>query len=63
MYKGGGVRFTDNLVSLRPNYFIFIGYFKTGVGREVQVNPLNPLWICHCILFKNSMLIDIHVLQ
>ena len=20
------------LVSLRPNYFIFIGYFKTGMG-------------------------------
>ena len=22
----------NNLVSLRPNYFIFIGYLKTGVG-------------------------------
>ena len=56
MYKGVRVRFVDsisfflyiplkwnNLVSLRPNYFIFIGYLKTG-GWEggVQVNPLNP---------------------
>ena len=38
MYKYAGVRFADfniswkwnNLVSLRPNYFIFIGYLKTG---------------------------------
>ena len=34
----------NNLVSLRPNYFIFIKYLKTGAGREVQANPLN----CHC---------------
>ena len=29
-------------VSLRPNYLIFIGYFKTGAGRGVQANPLSP---------------------
>ena len=32
--------------SLRQNYFIFIGYLKTGEGG--QANPLNPLWISHC---------------
>ena len=59
--KGVGVRFSDfipfflntpwkwnNLVSLRPNYFIFIGYLKTGARRGVQANPLNRLWIRHC---------------
>ena len=40
------ISFFLNLVSLRPNYFIFIGYLKTGGGggggggREgVQANP------------------------
>ena len=60
MYKGVGVRFADfiffmlkwpmemnNLVSLRPNYFICVGYLKTGTGVGVQANPLIPLWICH----------------
>ena len=28
----------------RPNYFIFIGYLKTG---GAQVNPLSPVWIRH----------------
>ena len=32
----------ENLVSLRPNYFIFIGYLKMG-GRVG-----NSLWIRHC---------------
>ena len=32
----------NNLVSLRPNNFIFIGYLKTGVERGVRANPLNP---------------------
>ena len=49
MYKGVGVRFADfisfclnDLVSLRPNYFIFIRYLKTG-GREGGLSePLNP---------------------
>ena len=56
--KGVGVRFTDfisfflnipwkwnNLVSLRPNYVIFIGYLKTGArrgGGGVRVNPWTP---------------------
>ena len=57
MYKGWGVCFAhftsfflnipwkwNNLVSLRPNYFIFIGYLKMGAGRGVRVNPL---WISH----------------
>ena len=52
MYKGVGVRFADfisfflnipwkwnNLVSLRPNYLIFIGYQKMGDGAGVQANP------------------------
>ena len=49
MYKGVGVRFADlillkyPMVSLRPNYFISIGYLKTGAGRGVRLNPLNPL--------------------
>ena len=53
MYKGVGVRLFilshlsqisyENVIiwSLRPNYFIFIGYLIAG-------NPLNPLWIRHC---------------
>ena len=34
--------------SLRPNYFIFMGYLKTGVGGEsrVQANA-NLLWTRH----------------
>ena len=63
MYKGVGLRFTyfisfflnmlnipwkwNNLVSLRPNYFIFMGYLKTGDGEGVLANHLNPLWIFH----------------
>ena len=55
MYNGLGVRFADfisyslnipwkwnNLVSLRPNYFIFIGYLKTGGGGGARANPLTP---------------------
>ena len=31
--EGGGVRIDDFInISLRPNYFIFIGYLKTGGG-------------------------------
>ena len=54
MCKGVGVRFADlikflsntpwkwgNLVSLRPNYFIFIGYLKTGDMEGVRAKPLN----------------------
>ena len=34
---------------LRPNYFIFIGYFKTGGGEGVQAPPPpNLLRIRHC---------------
>ena len=50
MYKGVVIRFDDfisffpwkwnNLVSPRPNYFIFIGYLKWGAGRKVRANPL-----------------------
>ena len=39
-------------IPLRPNYFIFIGYTRTGgggggggAGRGVRADPLNPLWI------------------
>ena len=31
--------------SVRPNYFIFVGYCGEGEG---QANPMNPLWIRHC---------------
>ena len=34
-------------LSLRPNYFIFMGYFKTGGGEESSIDPLSPLWIRH----------------
>ena len=39
MYKGVGVRFA---VSLRPNHFIFIGYFKLGTERGFARPPLDP---------------------
>ena len=69
IYKGVGVRFADfisfflsilwkrnNLVSLRPNYFIFIGHLKIGgVGggggrgfERITETPLDrPLPIDH----------------
>ena len=40
-----------NLASLTPNYFIFIGYLKTGGGGGVQANPL---WIRNCIVWSMS---------
>ena len=63
IYKGVGVRFADflsfflnipwkwnNLVSLRPNYFIYIEYWKTEDGEgdwsEPPEPPLDPqLWL------------------
>ena len=59
MFKGLGVHFADfisiflnipwkqnNLVSVRPNYFIFIGYLKTGGGEggssDPPETPLDP---------------------
>ena len=33
----------NNLVSLRPNHFIFIGYLKTGTWRRSSEPPLDPL--------------------
>ena len=69
LYKCVGVSFADfiqsflniqwkwnnlvSLVSLRPNYFLFIGYLKMWGGEGVRANHLNPLWICHCISFAN----------
>ena len=32
----------NNLVSLRPNYFIFIGYLKTGREEGFKRTPLDP---------------------
>ena len=29
------------------DYFIFMGYLKTGGGGGVRANPLNPFWIRH----------------
>ena len=53
--KDVGVRFADvisfflniprkwnNLVSLRPNYFIFMGYLKTGRGGGFERTPVTP---------------------
>ena len=53
MYKGVGAGFADfisfffnipgkrnNLVSLRPNYFISIEYLKVGAGRDLPLKPL-----------------------
>ena len=37
----------NNLVSVRPNYFIYIEYLKNGGGGGVARSPLNPLWILH----------------
>ena len=48
IYKGVEVRFADLIypmkqrVSLRTNYFIFIGYLNTGAGRGTQANPQTP---------------------
>ena len=49
MYKGVGVLYGD-FVSLRPNYFIFIGYLKKrggeGVSLESPEPPLDPPLRC-----------------
>ena len=42
---GGGGCFADIIsflliISMIPNYFIFLGYLKTGAGRGVRANPL-----------------------
>ena len=66
VWGGGGARFADfisfflnipckwnNLVSLRPNYFNFIGYLKSG-GEGGSTNLQNPLWIRHWHLMWNE---------
>ena len=71
IYKGVGGLFADfisfflnipwkwnNLVSLRPNNFIFIGYLKMGRGEGVWGIPLNPLWIRHCSDRHNIWILD-----
>ena len=35
-------------MKMRPNYFIFIGYLKTG-GREFKRTP-EPLWIRYSVV-------------
>ena len=55
MYKGVGICFADfisffsnipwklnNLVSLRPNYSILIGYLKTGRWEGCSIESLEP---------------------
>ena len=55
IYEGVWVRFADfisfflnipwkwnNLVSVRPYYFIFIGYLKTGARRGFERTPRTP---------------------
>ena len=43
----------NNSVSLRLNYFIFIGYLKKrrggGGGGHVSSESPDPLWIRHCL--------------
>ena len=57
MYKVVGFLFANfhsffswnNLASLRPNYYLFIGYLKLGTRKGVWANPLNLLWICQWV--------------
>ena len=65
-----GVRFADfissflnipwksnNLVSLRLNYFIFTGYLKTGGGGGgggQGGGSSEPLWVRHCMIFYST---------
>ena len=73
MYKGVGVRSADfisfffnipwkwnNLVSLRPNYFIFIGFLKTGVREGVTL--LDPPLQFPSKNFTEVLLCILHVL-
>ena len=41
MFKGVGVRFADliSFFTVRPNYFIFMGYLKSGVGGGFEPTP------------------------
>ena len=40
----------NDLVPLRPTYFIFIGYLKAGGGHGgFRANPMYPNWIRHCL--------------
>ena len=46
----------NNLVSLRPNYLIFIGYLNGGGGGAEWIsNPMNPLCIRHCLNAKDQL--------
>ena len=78
MYKGMEIRFADfilfflnipwkwnNLVSLRPNYFIFIGYLEMGgggggAGSGVRVNPWTPLNLPLSVFFFDFVELGIH---
>ena len=42
------------MVSLRPNYFIFIGYLKTGGGGGTPEPPLDPPLIDDTPLFPGT---------
>ena len=71
IFKGVEVRFADfisfflnipwkwnNLCSLRPNYFIFIGYLKTGAGRgfeRIQAIVPPP----YNMLLLNTLIMDL----
>ena len=70
MHKVVRVRFADfisfseiyqkkwnNLVSLRPNYFIFVGHLKT----DATSNHLNPLWTNHWCMPYWDVRYQVHV--
>ena len=72
MYKwgrGGGSFANFNLffskipfflkVLLRPNYFMFIGYLKTGCGEGVQANLLDLPLVWH-LVDRNLVLINFY---
>ena len=67
MFKGVGFRFADfislllnipykwnNLASLRPNYFIFIGYLKSGGGWGEGVEPSGSATARDCSIAGNE---------
>ena len=51
------------LVSLGPNYFIFIGYLKMGAGRGIRANNCNKFQFSRAnkkvvIISDSDMLLD-----
>ena len=54
----------NDLVPSKPTYFIFIEYLKTGGMEGVRANPMNPIWIRHCLyMYANAQTSWTHIIH